>query len=107
MKLGELHRIVNLVHKPDHYMDPEVSVVIKMPYSTIGAHPMVGVKQASMGFDWENGKFMIWPEENLQQFDVDFGEQMRKMQKDLGDTLYENRGLKAEVNRLRKHLKGQ
>jgi hypothetical protein len=105
MKLSELHRIVNLTHRPDHYVDPDVTIAISMPYATIGAHPMVNVKSASLGFDWENGKFMIWPEEKLQHFDVDFAAQMSKMQKELGASEYERRGLQAEVKRLRKLLK--
>ncbi len=102
MKLSELHRIVNLLHKPDHYIDPEVTVVIKLPYATIGAHPMVTIKNASMGFDWEAGKFMLWPDENLTYLDTDFKKKFSDMQTKCGGLEYENRYLKSEIKRLRK-----
>jgi len=44
MKFSELHRIVNLYHRDDHYEDPEVVIMIKLPYATVGAHPTVPVK---------------------------------------------------------------
>ena len=104
MKLSELHRIVNLYHRDGHYEDPEVMIMIKLPYATVGSRPMVPVKSINMGFDWEAGKFIIAPEEELTPSDRDFAEQMRKMQDDLGWAKYENRNLKAEIKRLKKQL---
>jgi hypothetical protein len=60
-----------------------------------------------MGFDWDAGKFMIAPEENLTPADRDFAKKMKKMQEDLGWANYENRGLKAEIRQLRKKLGAQ
>jgi len=104
VKLSELHRIVNLYHRDGHYEDPEVMIMIKLPYATVGSRPMVPVKSINMGFDWEAGKFIIAPEEELTPSDRDFAEQMRKMQDDLGWAKYENRNLKAEIKRLKKQL---
>jgi hypothetical protein len=106
MKLSELHRLVNVYHNEERMVreDPEVVIQIKLPYSTVGAQPTVPVKFISMGFDWDAGKFMITPEENLTPADRDFAEKMRKMQEDLGWAKYENRSLKAEIKQLRKQL---
>jgi hypothetical protein len=90
MKLSELKRIIDLTLE-NGKQDPEVMVVIKMPYATVGSHPMVKVKSVSNGFDWEAGKFMIWPEENLQQFDVDFSEKFKDLERTMGVLLWQTR----------------
>jgi hypothetical protein len=62
------------------------------------------VKSLQMGFDWDHGKFIITPEENLTPADRDFAEQMRKMQDDLGWVKLENHKLKQEIKKLKKQL---
>lgn len=97
MKVSELKRI--LEHIKD---DNEVMISVKLPYATIGAIPMVAVKSATSGFDWENGKFILRAEEELTPADRDFAKQMKEMQDKWGWAEYENRGLKAEIKRLKK-----
>ena len=63
---------------------------------------MVYVKSVQMGFDWEATSFMIYPEEQLMQHDVDFQQKFCDVQKKNGDLHYENMGLKSEVKRLQK-----
>jgi hypothetical protein len=106
MKLSEMHRLVNVYHDEERMMreDPEVVIQIKLPYSTMGGQPTVRVKSLQMGFDWDAGKFIITPEENLTPADRDFAEQMRKMQDDLGWVKNENYKLKAEIKKLKKQL---
>ena len=104
MKLSELHRLVNVYQERMVREDPEVVIEIKLPYSTVGARPTAKIKHIGMGFDWDAGKFIITPEENLTPADRDFAEQMRKMQDDLGWTKNENRALKAEIKKLKKQL---
>jgi len=58
-----------------------------------------------MGFDWEAGKFIIMPEEDLTPGDRDFAKQMRDMQERAAWADYENRNLKAEIRKLKKRLK--
>jgi hypothetical protein len=84
--------------------DSEVMIAIKLPYATVGAIPMVAVKSAMNGFDWENGKFIMRPEEELTPADRDFAKQMKEMQDKLGWAEYENRNLKAEVKKLQAKL---
>jgi hypothetical protein len=104
MKLSELHRLVNLYHREEHYDDPEVVIQIKLPYSTVGAQPRVPVKNVQMGFDWDQGKFFIVPEEVLTPSDRDFAKQMKEMQDRAGWAAHENRNLKSENRKLRKQL---
>ena len=101
MKLSELHHIVNAHHRDNDYSDPEVMIRIKLPYSTVGAIPMVAVKSMNMGFDWEAGRFIIWPAEDLTPADRDFAEKMRDMQEKCSHALLENRRLKAEIKKLK------
>ena len=104
MKLSELHRLVNVYQERMMREDPEVVVQIKLPYSTMGGQPTVSVKSLQMGFDWDHGKFILIPEENLTPADRDFAQQMRKMQDDLGWVKNENYKLKAEIKKLKKQL---
>jgi hypothetical protein len=106
MKLSELHRIVDLHHSDQLREDPEVVIKIKLPYSTVGASPTVKAKSTHLGFDWDSGKFIIYPEEELTPSDRDFAAKMREMQEKWGWAESENRRLKAEIRQLKKKLEG-
>jgi len=97
MKVSELKRILEHVRDEN-----EVMIAIKLPYSTVGAIPMVAVKTAQNGFDWENGKFILRAEEELSPADRDFAQQMQDIQKKLGWAEYEKRNLRAEIKKLNK-----
>jgi hypothetical protein len=66
--------------------------------------PTVKVKTMNMGFDWDSGKFIITPEEDLAPSDRDFAKQMKEMQDRAGWSDYENRNLNAEIKQLKKKL---
>ena len=106
MKLSELKKYID---RHIEFMrsgeDPEVVIGIKLPYSTVGGSPFTKVKNVQMGFDWDQGKFFINPEEELTPSDRDFAKQMTEMQERAGWADYENRNLKAEIRRLKKLLK--
>ena len=105
MKLSELKAIIDRsVERMREGDDKEVMIAVKLPYTTVGAIPMVPVKYANSGFDWEQGKFIFTPEENLSPADRDFAKQMKEMQERAGNADYENRRLKAEIRRLNKLL---
>ena len=106
MKLSELKRLVDLYYR-DNYEDIEVVIQIKLPYSTVGGTPFVKVKNVYPGFDWDQGKFFVIPEEDVTPCDRDFAKQMREMQERAGWADYENRNLKAEIKRLKKQLKAE
>lgn len=102
MKLSELKHLVDLAVKTSQdYDDHEVVIAVKLPYTTVGATPNVPVKLAFKGFDWEKGKFILTPEENLTPADREFEETMKNLQDKLGWVEYENRNLKAEIKRLK------
>jgi hypothetical protein len=105
MKFSELKRLVDLYHRDGDYNDPEVVIQIKLPYATVCALPTVKVKTMWKGVDWDMGKFIITPEEDLTPSDRDFAKQMKDMQDKWGWAEYENRNLKSEIKRLRKQLK--
>jgi hypothetical protein len=100
MKVKELKHILERSNDDDNVM-----VAIKKPHITVGAIPTVPVKYAFTGFDWESGKFIITPEENLMLSDIDMTKRMTELQEKLGWSLSENRGLKAEIKRLEKSIK--
>ena len=104
MKFSELKRMVDLHHRDGHYEDPEVVIKIKLPYSTVGAMPTVKIKNAYKGIDWDSGKFIFYPEEDVTPSDRDFAKQMREMQERAAKADFENRDLKAEIRRLKKIL---
>lgn len=102
MKVADLKRVLERSNDEDNLM-----IAIKLPYATAGAIPMTPVKLAFNGFDWERGNLVLTPEENLTPTDRDFAKQMKDLQDKLGWADYENRGLKAEIKRLKKQLKAQ
>jgi hypothetical protein len=104
MKLSELKAIIDRKVQFMKY-DQDVVISTKLPYSTVGAMPTVPVRLVANGFDWENGKFIIFPEEELTPSNRDFATQMKKMQEDLGVTKLENRRLKSEIKKLKEQLK--
>jgi len=106
MKLSELKRLVDLYHR-DSRDDDEVVIQIKLPYSTVGGSPFVKVKNVYPGFDWDQGKFFIIPEEDVTPSDRGFAKQMQEMQERAGWADYENRNLKAEIRQLKKKLKAE
>ena len=99
MKVSELKQRLESAKDDDNVM-----IAIKLPYVTVGAIPMTSVKLAFNGFDWEKGNFILTPEELLTPTDRDFDSQMREMQRVADLVQYENRGLKAEIKKLKKHF---
>ena len=104
MKFSELKKLVDLYYRDDSRDDPRVVIQIKLPYNTVGGTPVVDVKNLQMGFDWDSGKLIIVPEEDITPSDRDFAKQMKEMQDRAGWADYENRNLKAEIRRLKKKL---
>lgn len=104
MKLTELKQIVDRYLSLQPREDSNIVVSIKLPYSSVGGQPTVGVKSAQLGFDWDWGKLIFYTEEDLTPADRDFAKMMREMQDRAGWADSENRRLKAEVNQLKKRI---
>ena len=96
MKVSELRLALN-----ESSDDDEVSILITLPYSTVGRRPMVSIKTAGFGFDWDSGNFILSPTEDLSPSNRDFEKMMREMQERNGWLEYEKRNLKAEIKKLK------
>lgn len=98
MKVEDLR--VMLQHARDN---DEVMIGIRLPYQTVGAYPMVKVKSAVSGFDWEHGKFMIWPESDLYPSNDELIEKFKVMEKQSHVLFMKNMELEKEIRRLNKN----
>ena len=79
-----------------------VVIEVKKPFTTVGGTPFVEVKSVRAGFDWDKGKIFLVPETPLTNEDVDFAKKFKELQDKAGWLEYENRGLKAEIKKLKK-----
>ena len=108
MNLQELYNIVEqqVILCERRHQDP-VTIKVCIPIQTVnavGGTPCVDVKQAIKGFDWDDNKFMLYPEKDLSFTDHDHLAIMRKEAEDMGWTAYEVRNLKRENKKLRQQL---
>lgn len=107
MKLTELKNIVDRVleNNAQYGGGREIEAVIVVQTArSIGGTPCVGVKSAPAGFDWDNGKLLIHPEKDLRVIEADELAALRKASEKSGWAEYENRGLKAEIKRLKAQI---
>lgn len=72
---------------------------------TIGGTPVVDVKSIQAGFDWDNGKLMIYPIEDLSKTDHDYLAKIKKQASEIGWSVYEFDNLKRENKLLKKRIK--
>ena len=96
MKVEDLRVMLQYARDND-----EVMIVTKLPYQTVGAHPMTKVKAASNGFDWESGKFMIWPERDLYPSNDELVEKFKVMEKQSHELFIKNMELEKELRKLK------
>ena len=94
------HQLLRHQHAPE---DITVSIVVKTA-GTVGGTPGVGVKSMQSGFDWDNGKLMIFPEKDLRSIEADELERLRKASDKEGWAQYENVNLKRENKKLKEEL---
>ena len=107
MTLSELRDVINIaIENHNRYgggREVVASIVVRVP-GAIGGTPTVNVKSIQAGFDWDNGKLLIYPEKDLRTIEADELLALRKANEKEGWAEYENRGLKAQVKKLRKQL---
>lgn len=101
MKLSELKQRIDRIVEVSRY-DQEVMIAIKLPYATVGARPMTAVKSVGSGFDWEQGKFIIWPETDLYPSNDELKETFKDMEKRAGELFRKNMELERELKELKK-----
>lgn len=108
MNLSELRDVINIaIENHNRYgggREVVASIVVRVP-GMIGGTPTVNVKSIQAGFDWDNGKLLIYPEKDLRTIEADEILALRKANEKEGWAEYENRGLKAQVKRLNAVIK--
>ena len=97
--------LVEHLQKSTQKQDWNAVIEIKKPFATVGSTSFVEVKSVRVGFDWDNGKIFLVPETPLTNEDVDFAKKFKDLQDKAGWLEYENRGLKAEIKKLKKLVK--
>lgn len=107
MNLKELKELVDCMYENQlrhNYPTPEgvnVGIVVKT-VGSIGGTSCVNIKNIQSGFDWDNGKLMIFPEEDLRTIKADELLALRKANEKEGWAQYENANLKREIKKLKK-----
>ena len=72
----------------------------------IGGTPNTNIKRIDLGFDWDRGKLIIYPEQTLREIDRDEIKALRDKYEELGWSKYkidkivkENKKLKEQLNK--------
>ena len=86
-----------------HCLRDEVCIPIQT-VNAFGGTPCVDIKSAHKGFDWDDTKFMLYPEKDVSLTDHDHLAKMRKEAEDMGWTAFEVGNLKRENKQLKKLL---
>jgi CO dehydrogenase/acetyl-CoA synthase delta subunit len=100
MKMSDLKYLM------DHYRgrdDLEVVVCVERA-GAIGATPAVSVKSANLGFDWDQGRLVLYPETTLREIDRDEIAALRKNYDELGWSLYKVNNIKRENKQLKEQV---
>ena len=85
------------MHQPPESIT--VGIVVKT-VGTAGGTPVVGVKNIYAGFDWDNGKLLIYPESDVREIKADELWALRRASEKEGWAQYENRNLKSDIKKL-------
>lgn len=102
MKLSDLINIANN-HRANDRDDYDVKIVLDS-YGHIGGTKTEDVKYVSFGFDWDNGKFLITPENTLTSLTKEQLEEIHQsMKKGNSWHAYQNyKAQKTEIDKLKK-----
>jgi hypothetical protein len=104
---GTNMKLSDLKYFMDHYRDQddlEVVVCVER-VGTVGATPTVSIKTANAGFDWDQGRLMLYPEKNLREIDRDEIAALRKNYDELGWSLYKINNIKRENKQLKEQVR--
>jgi hypothetical protein len=105
MNLKQLKEILN---RPiyENREDEEYRVGIAVATAgSVGGTPVVGVKSVQYGFDWDSGKLIIYPEQDLREISRDEIKALRDKYSELSWKHYEISNLKRENQRLKEKLR--
>lgn len=62
----------------------------------VGGQPYIEVKSASLGFDWDKGKFFIWPETPIRATDRD---EIQSLSKEINRLSFEFMDLRNKIKK--------
>lgn len=94
MKLSELHaRIERTLQVQPRNADLEVVVVRRDP--SMGAKASSKITNAGAGFDWDHGKFELFPEGGVYARNDE--DEIKALRKQLDELAYANLGLRREL----------
>lgn len=81
-------------------------VIASHKVGLIGGTPSTNIKYISLGFDWDKGKLIIYPEQTLREIDRDEIKTLKDKYEELGWSKYkidkivkENKKLKEQLNK--------
>lgn len=58
-------KVSELIKALERHPDNEAVIPVKLPHATMGGHPIVPIKGAFAGFDWDHGNTFLQPEADL------------------------------------------
>jgi hypothetical protein len=79
-------------------------VIVVKTVGSAGGTPCVEVQTASEGFDWDNGKLMLFPTSDLREISRDEIASLRKNYEELSWKHYEISNMKRENKALRAQI---
>ena len=103
MNLLEVTTILERIGKDRRSEDFQLVIPVEKVRS-IGSTPAVNVKYISLGFDWDSGRIILWPEEKLRVITENEIKSLRENYEELEWKHYEISNLKRENKRLMKEL---
>lgn len=102
MNVKELKQLLENANDEREVVIPVVRLEI------IGPSPAIAVADAYSGFDWDHGKFFIFPEGKLREIDADevraVQERLNAAKSPLTDLMRENWQLRHEIRQLKQRL---
>ena len=108
MTLEEFKQAVDVAYQQcEHpYQTPE-DITVRIPVFRLGGfghQPCVDVTNATLGFDWEKGSFLIIPAKELRETNCDEIKKLRDEYEELSWSLYKINQLKRANKELQKQL---
>lgn len=109
MNLEEFKQAIDFAHQQcEHpYQTPE-EITVRIPVYRLGSdghRSCVDVANATLGFDWEKGSFLITPAKELRETDCDEIKKLRDEYEELSWSLYKINQLKRANKELQRQLK--
>lgn len=109
MTLEEFKQAVEFAYQQCErpHQTPE-DITVRIPVyrlGDVGHRPCVDVTNATLGFDWEKGSFLITPAKELRETDCDEIKKLRDEYEELSWSLYKINQLKRANKELQRQLK--